>query len=93
MWHLSLAVQDLQRKAPVPVLRWSLTMVRKIEAIKQRIMGMCGTAEAVIPVSDLEMAWALGANPVAMQWRKPLSIEEINRMAPTAEVRERRGRP
>ena len=93
MWHLSLAVQDLQRKAPVPVLRWSLTMVRKIETLKERIMGMCGSDEAVIPVNDLEMAWALGANPVTMQWRKPLSIMEINRMAPTVEVRERKGRP
>ena len=30
---------------------------------------------------------------VAMHWRKPLSIEEINRMAPTPEVRARAGRP
>jgi hypothetical protein len=29
----------------------------------------------------------------AIQWRKPLSIEEINQMAPTPEVRRREGRP
>jgi hypothetical protein len=30
---------------------------------------------------------------VTMQWRKPLTIEEVARMAQTPEVRERRGRP
>lgn len=30
---------------------------------------------------------------VSAHWRKPLSIEEINRMAPTEEVRMRPGRP
>lgn len=32
-------------------------------------------------------------NISTMQWRKPLSIEEVARMAPTVEVRERKGRP
>jgi hypothetical protein len=30
---------------------------------------------------------------VTMQWRKPASIEEVARLAPTPEVRERPGRP
>ena len=30
---------------------------------------------------------------ISIQWRKPLSLVEVNRMAPTPEVRERRGRP
>ena len=29
---------------------------------------------------------------VAMHWRKPLRLGEINRMAPTAEVKQRPGR-
>lgn len=30
---------------------------------------------------------------VTRQWRKPLRIDEVARLAPTPEVRERRGRP
>jgi hypothetical protein len=30
---------------------------------------------------------------ISMSWRKPLRIDEIARMAPTREVRERKGRP
>jgi hypothetical protein len=57
--------------------------------IRDRIMGMCGTDEPLIAPYGEEAALML----VTMQWRRPLSIEEIARMAPTAEVRERRGRP
>jgi hypothetical protein len=47
---------------------------------------MCGTDEPLIE--------AVGEGAiVTMQWRKPLSIEEVNRMAPTPEVRARPGRP
>jgi hypothetical protein len=75
-----------ERAGPVPVLRWSPTTRRKIEAVRDRIFAMCGTDELVIE--------AVGEGTVVtMQWRKPLSIEEVNRMAPTPEVRERRGRP
>lgn len=66
------------------VLRWSLQTVRKVEAIRDRIMGMCGTSEPL--VEDHEAR-------VTMQWRKPLSVEEVARMAQTPEVRERKGRP
>jgi hypothetical protein len=76
---------------PVPVLRWSPTTRRRVEAVRDRIMTMCGTSEALIPVGGDE--FPLGHQPVTLQWRKPLSIPEVNRLAPTQEVRERRGRP
>jgi hypothetical protein len=61
-------------------------MMRKVEAVRDRIMAMCGTDEPVIE--------AIGeGNVVTMQWRKPLRIDEVARMAPTPEVRERKGRP
>jgi hypothetical protein len=61
-------------------------MLRKVEAVRDRIMRGVGTDEPLIE--------AVGEGNVAtMQWRKPLSISEVARMAPTAEVRERRGRP
>lgn len=77
----------------MPVLRWSLTERRRVETVRDRIFRGVGTTEPLIPVPEIEMAAELGFNPVTMQWRKPLSIEEVNRMAPTPEVRERRGRP
>jgi hypothetical protein len=73
----------------VPVLRWSPTVHRKIEAIRDRIFRQCGSSEPVIAPEADEQA----VMQVTRQWRKPLSIVEINRMAPTPEVRERRGRP
>jgi hypothetical protein len=60
--------------------------VRRIEAIRDRILGMCGTSEPIIPNTDYGQV-------VTMQWRKPLSGEEVAQLASTAEVRERRGRP
>jgi hypothetical protein len=81
--------QDLERRQPVPVVRWTPTTVRKIEAIRDRIMGMCGTRERLIDAGEF---WP-GRVVVTMQWRKPLTIEEVARMAQTPEVRERKGRP
>lgn len=49
-------------------------------------MGQVGTKEAIIPEN-----W--GELRTTAQWRRPLSLIEINRMAPTAEVRAREGRP
>lgn len=77
----------------MPVLRWSLTERRRVETVRDRIFRDVGTAEPLIPVPEIEMAAELEFNPVTMQWRKPLSIEEVNRMALTPEVRERKGRP
>jgi len=63
--------------------------VRKIEAIRDRIMSMCGTSEPLVEADDFPP----GHVRVTMQWRKPLRIDEVARMAPTPEVRERKGRP
>jgi hypothetical protein len=71
------------------VLRWSPTLHRKVEAARDRIMAMCGTDEPVIEPDGEERAMML----VTRQWRKPLRIDEVARMAPTPEVRERKGRP
>ena len=68
------------------MLRWSLKLRREIEAVRDRVFAMCGSDEPAIE--------AIGEGNIAtLQWRKPLSIEEVARMAPTPEVRERRGRP
>ena len=62
-------------------------MMREIEAIRDRIMGMCGTERLIEPDADEQAVMR-----VTRQWRRPLSIEEVARMAPTPEVRERKGR-
>ena len=62
-------------------------MMREIEAIRDRIMGMCGTERLIESGADEQAVMR-----VTRQWRKPLSIEEVARMAPTPEVRERKGR-
>lgn len=67
------------------VLRWSPTVWRKMEAMRDRILFGVGTNEPFL-AEDLHKV------RVAMQWRKPLSIVEIGRMAPTAEVLQRPGR-
>ena len=51
--------------------------------MRDKIMGRVGTNEKMIEEQGM----------VAPHWRKPLSIPEINRMAPTPEVRARAGRP
>jgi hypothetical protein len=63
--------------------------MRRIEAIRDRIMQRIGTSEPLIELEGMELL----AVKQTRQWRKPLSVEEINRMAPTPEVLERRGRP
>lgn len=49
-----------------------------------------GTVE---PWFSEEMTREIGERAVAVHWRKPLRIDEVNQLAPTAEVRERPGRP
>lgn len=73
----------------MPLLRWSATVMRRIEATRDRIMDMCGTSE---PLIEDDTSWT-GRMVVTKQWRKPCSIEEVARLAPTPEVRERKGRP
>lgn len=74
----------------MPVLRWSPTTWRKLEVVRDRIMFGLGTDEAYVME---EMSKEYGMRAVSVHWRKPLSIAEIGRMAPTAEVKARPGRP
>lgn len=74
------------RGGPLPVLRWSPTVWRKIEATRDRIMHGAGSSEPLIQERESPLV-------TAAIWRKPLSFDEINRMAPTTEVRQRPGRP
>ena len=83
----------MAKRQPVGVLRWSPTIWRRIEHIRDRVLRGLGTTEPAIAEDVAAFAAALGASPKAMHWRKPLSLMEINQMAPTAEVREREGRP
>jgi hypothetical protein len=69
------------------VLSWSPTVHRKVEAIRDRIFARCGTDEPAHETGVEERAL------VTRQWRKPLTIEEVARMAQTPAVRERKGRP
>jgi hypothetical protein len=44
--------------------------------------------------TDEPLIEAIGeGNVVTAQWRKPLRIDEVNRMAETPEVKQREGRP
>jgi hypothetical protein len=59
-------------------------------ALRDRIMFGIGTDE---PWYAEHMVHEVGERAIAVHWRKPLRIDEINQLAPTPEVRERRGRP
>lgn len=59
-------------------------MHRLVENARDAVLEMCGTAEPVIEETALI---------ATRQFRKPLSLEEVNQMAPTPEVRARQGRP
>jgi hypothetical protein len=50
---------------------------------------MCGTSEPLILADDFPDNHV----HVTIQWRKPLAVSEINQMAPTPDVLERKGRP
>jgi len=68
------------------VAKWNRAIHRRVEAVRDKILNALGTNEKMIQENDPMLT-------VTMQWRKPLSLEEVNRMAPTLEVRERKGRP
>ena len=55
----------------------------RLEAKRDDIFERLGTGEKLIPEHTA----------YTLTWRKPLSLEEINQMAPTPEVRARPGRP
>ena len=90
MWQLSLSFHDHGR--PVTVLSWSPTKWRKAEAIRDKVMRGAGTDEPWFMDDPHELADELGFAPRAVHWRKPLRMDEVARMAPTPEVKERKGR-
>jgi hypothetical protein len=56
-------------------------MHRRIEAVRDRIFRGVGTDEPLIE-EDMPLLQT-------RQWRKPLRIDEVNRMADTPEARQR----
>ena len=73
----------------MPVLRWSPTKWRKAEALRNKIMRGVGTDEEWVTE---EMSEQLGMLASAVHYRRPLRVDEIAQMAPTAEVLARPGR-
>ena len=71
------------------MLRWSPTAWRKVEAARDRATFGLGTEEEWFTE---ELTRVVGPAAIAVHWRKPLRIDEVNLLAPTAEVRERPGR-
>jgi hypothetical protein len=64
-------------------------MWRKAEAARDNQTLGLGTTE---PWFTEELTQDFGSAAVAVHWRKPLRIDEVNRLAPTPEVRARPGR-
>jgi hypothetical protein len=62
---------------------------RRLEASRDQIMRGAGTDE---PWYQEEMSAELGVRAIAVHWRKPLRVDEVNRLASTPEVRDRPGR-
>jgi hypothetical protein len=60
-----------------------------MEAVRDRIMRGIGTDE---PWVVEEMSAVIGARAIAVHYRRPLRIDEVNQMAPTDEARVRPGR-
>jgi hypothetical protein len=85
LWQVSI-VHHTPQGGPVPLLRWSATKWRQAEAVRDRIMRGVGTDEPWI----MEHFAAEGG--IAVHWRRPLRLDEVNRMGPTAEVLARPGR-
>jgi hypothetical protein len=90
LWQISISIRDNGRI--VPVLSWSPTKWRKAEAIRDKVMRGAGTEEPWFMDDPREIADSLGRPSMAVHWRKPLAIDEVTRMAPTAEVKAREGR-
>ena len=61
-----------------------------MEALRDQMLRGIGTDEPWF--LDEEFRQDFLETAVAAHWRKPLRIDEVNQMAPTAEVRERQGR-
>ena len=66
-----------------PVSRWDRQRTRYVESIQSKLLDQLGTTEETI----------IEVGGVALHYRKPLTLSEVNRMAQTPEVRRREGRP
>ena len=73
----------------MPLLRWSVATWRKAEAVRDQVMRGTGTEE---PWFMEHMMAEIGVRAMAIHYRKPLRIDEINLMANTPETRGRPGR-
>ena len=62
--------------------------MRRIEALRDRIMHGLGTSE---PWHTEHMGEVAGMRAIAMHFRRPLRIDEVNRLEPTPEVIARPG--
>lgn len=89
LWHVSIALMGRDGRGPVSVLRWSPSQWRKAEAAREATLRGAGTTE---PWFMETLADTRGEQAVAAHWRKPLRLDEVNLLAPTAEVRARPGR-
>lgn len=74
----------MQSKRGGPILRsaWTMHADALVRHTAEHIMGRIGTKEELIEDDTRRVR----------TWRKPLSMIEINQLAPTAEVRRRPGR-
>lgn len=61
--------------------------------MRDRILFNHGTSEPWIAEDWRKVEMEIGHPLKAMHWRKPLSLQEVARMAQTPEVRRREGRP
>jgi hypothetical protein len=84
LWHVSISRHEPGSRMPVPVLRWSPTAHRKAEAIRDRITRGLG---------NLDQPWFQEIGAVAVHYRRPLRLDEINQLAQTPDVQARQGRP
>ena len=84
LWQISVALWPRSGGQPVPVLSWSPNNWRNVETVRDTVMLGVGTDEP----------WIMERGPsLTVNWRKPLTLEEVNCMAQTPEVRRREGRP
>jgi len=72
------------------VLRWSATVWRRMEKLRDQLLRGVGTDEPWFLDEEFLHDYLNSAR--AAHWRKPLRIDEVNRLAPTPEVKARTGR-
>lgn len=81
LWHLSLVLW--RNRQPARLSSLDGRDIRRLEAMRDQIMRGIGTDEP----------WVEEPGHIAINWRRPLRIEEINQLAPRDRfVRERPGR-